>query len=215
LLLYPFITHNPDDELTHNPDDELTHNPDDELTHNPDDELTYNPDDELFLRSRSNIISISRQVFLFFYTIVVFVLLGYILFLGVFAFIPPQGFPLGAFVTSLLIIASFVLTRPTTYPSRNGQKFSHETWLFVNGVCTDRGWLERNCEMLAKTFGRKILGIHNRTFGPVFDGLECIIQRDFGYTTDDVRQLYAVAKQELRKEDNHKVVLIGHSQVRI
>ncbi|KAF9392342.1 hypothetical protein CPC16_003378 [Podila verticillata] len=66
--------------------------------------------------------------------------------------------------------------------------------------------------MLAKTFGRKIRGIHNRTFGPLFDGLECIIQRDFLYTTDDIRQLYAVTKQELLNEDNHKVVLIGHSQ---
>ncbi|KAF9373740.1 hypothetical protein CPB97_000350 [Podila verticillata] len=66
--------------------------------------------------------------------------------------------------------------------------------------------------MLAERFGRRITGIHNRTFGPVFDALECIIQRDFGYTTDDVRQLYAVTKRKLLNKDNHKVVLIGHSQ---
>lgn len=170
---------------------------------------------ELCLTRCSNIVSISLQVFLFFYAIVVFALSGYILFFGVFAFIPPQGFLLGAIVTSLLIVALFVLTRPVPYKSKKGVKFSHESWLFVNGVCTDRGWLELNCEMLAERFGRRITGIHNRTFGPVFDALECIIQRDFGYTTDDVRQLYAVTKRKLLNKDNHKVVLIGHSQVRI
>lgn len=177
--------------------------------------LPNNQFDELDLRRWSNIVSISRQVFLLFFAIVVFALSGCILFFGVFAFIPPLGFLLGAIITSLLIVASLLLTTSTTYSSKNGKKFPRESWLFVNGVCTDRGWLGLNCEMLAETFGRSILGIHNRTFGPVFDRLKGIILRAFGYTTDEVRQLYAVTKQELLDEDNRRVVLIGHSQVRI
>lgn len=113
------------------------------------------------------------------------------------------------------MIAWFVLTRRDRYPSRNGTRFTHESWLFVNGVITDRGWLELNCELLAKLFHRKIVGVHNRTFGAFFDLLECIIQRDFGYTTDDVRDLYAATKRELLREDNERVVLIAHSQVGI
>lgn len=171
--------------------------------------------DELNIWNWSNIVSLSRQVFLSFFAIVVFAVWGYTLFFGVFAFIPPQGFPLGVIIASLLIVTSFLLTRPILYQSENGKKFPHESWVFVNGICTDQRWLGLNCEMLAEKFGRKILGVHNRTFGPLFDGLESIIQRDFGYTTDDVRQLYAVTKQELLNKDNHKVVLIGHSQVRI
>lgn len=175
--------------------------------------FTHNPYHELYLWSGSNIFSISLQVFLFFYTIVVFVLLGIVLFFGALAFLPPQGYVLGVFATFLVMIAWFVLSRPGRYTSTNGSKFSRESWLFVNGVITDRGWLKLNCELLAKLFGRKIVGIHNRTFGPVFDLLECIIQRDFGYTTDDVRDLYAATKNELLNKENERVVLIGHSQV--
>ncbi|KAF9199864.1 hypothetical protein BGZ59_003654, partial [Podila verticillata] len=174
--------------------------------------FTHNPNHELYLLSGSNIVSISRQVFLFFYAFVLFALLGIVLFVGSFAFFPPQGFALGVFATLLVMIAWFVLTRSNRYTSTHGSEFNGESWLFVNGVITDRGWLELNCELLAKLFGRKIVGIHNRTFGPVFDLLECIIQRDFGYTTDDVRDLYAATKNELLDKKNKRVVLIAHSQ---
>ncbi|KAF9330385.1 hypothetical protein BG006_006679 [Podila minutissima] len=56
------------------------------------------------------------------------------------------------------------------------------------------------------------MGINNRTFGFILDIFECIIQRCFGYTTEDARQLYYSVQSELRKDDIHRVVLIAHSQ---
>ncbi|KAF9118336.1 hypothetical protein BGW39_001263 [Mortierella sp. 14UC] len=61
-------------------------------------------------------------------------------------------------------------------------------------------------------FGRRIVGINNRTFGFILDLFECIIQRCFGYTTKPARQLYAVMQLELRNPNNRRVVLIAHSQ---
>jgi hypothetical protein len=48
--------------------------------------------------------------------------------------------------------------------------------------------------------------------GIIFDVLECIIQRDLGYATTDVREEYAALVDILSKEHIHKVVLILHSQ---
>ncbi|KAF9119751.1 hypothetical protein BGX30_003646 [Mortierella sp. GBA39] len=90
-----------------------------------------------------------------------------------------------------------------------GTVFPHESWLFCNGICTGHTWLKLNCEVLAGTFGRRIVGINNRTFGFILDLFESIIQRCFGYTTNDARQLYAVAQRELRDPNNRRVVLIG------
>lgn len=102
-----------------------------------------------------------------------------------------------------------------TYTSRACVEFSGESWLYVNGVCCDQTWLALNCEALAAIFGRRVVGIYNRTYWFVFDLLECIIQRDLGYITDDVKRLYAITMRELLDANNKKVVLIAHSQVRI
>lgn len=42
--------------------------------------------------------------------------------------------------------------------------------------------------------------------------IQCLIERDFSYNTADVRQAYALVKEELMKSSNNKVVLIVHSQ---
>lgn len=48
--------------------------------------------------------------------------------------------------------------------------------------------------------------------GIVFDLIECLIQRDFSYATDDIRQSYALVKEALLDPECDKVVLILHSQ---
>jgi hypothetical protein len=48
--------------------------------------------------------------------------------------------------------------------------------------------------------------------GIIFDVLESIIQRDFGYATLDIRQAYSALITILNDKDIHKVVLILHSQ---
>lgn len=90
-------------------------------------------------------------------------------------------------------------------------------------------WLQNNIDQLSYTFGRKVTGIHNRTYvtysrtygtrtdpgssaGLIFDLTECLIQRCFTYATGDVRSAYRLIKKALFNPDCDKVVLILHSQ---
>lgn len=57
-----------------------------------------------------------------------------------------------------------------------------------------------------------MLGIHNTTTGIIFDVIECLIQRNFGYATGDVRLAYKVLKEKLYNPQYSKVVFILHSQ---
>lgn len=65
---------------------------------------------------------------------------------------------------------------------------------------------------MAITFKRPVLGIHNRTWGIIFDIVECLIQRNFSYATSDVRIAYKIVKNALYDPAKSKVVLILHSQ---
>ncbi|KAI9147784.1 alpha/beta-Hydrolase [Paramyrothecium foliicola] len=88
----------------------------------------------------------------------------------------------------------------------------HEQWIFLNGVAVGEHWLKSNLNRLALTFGRPILGIHNRTDGIIFDVIECLIQRNFTYATADVRVCYRLIKNVLYDPSKSKVVFILHSQ---
>ena len=72
--------------------------------------------------------------------------------------------------------------------------------------------MQSNLNRLALTFGRPILGIHNQTSGIIFDVVECLIQRNFGYATGDVRICFRLLKDILYDESKSKVVFILHSQ---
>ncbi|KAH7018109.1 uncharacterized protein B0I36DRAFT_354421 [Microdochium trichocladiopsis] len=88
----------------------------------------------------------------------------------------------------------------------------HEQWIFLNGVAAGEAWLVSNINRLALTFRRPVIGIHNRTSGILFDVVECLIQRNFGYATGDVREAYKVVKDKLYNPQYSKVVFILHSQ---
>ncbi|KAH0536899.1 hypothetical protein FGG08_006270 [Glutinoglossum americanum] len=57
-----------------------------------------------------------------------------------------------------------------------------------------------------------VTGIHNLTAGILFDVIQCLIERDFSYNTEDSRQAYRLVKDALRDPNNTKVVVILHSQ---
>lgn len=46
----------------------------------------------------------------------------------------------------------------------------------------------------------------------MFDLIQCLIQRDFSYATQDVRDAYAIVRASLLSSKYTKVVLIAHSQ---
>ncbi|KAI4119253.1 MAG: hypothetical protein LQ338_007304 [Usnochroma carphineum] len=87
-----------------------------------------------------------------------------------------------------------------------------ERWIFVNGICTGSSGLQQNIDRLAFLFGRKVIGIHNQSYGFISDVLECMQQRCLSYNTMDVRIAYEIVKVQLVDDSVKKVVLIGHSQ---
>ncbi|OCK80530.1 hypothetical protein K432DRAFT_382140 [Lepidopterella palustris CBS 459.81] len=91
-------------------------------------------------------------------------------------------------------------------------KHEEERWIFLNGVAVGRHWLQCNIDRLALTFRRPVLGVHNRTNGFIFDLIQCMIERNFCYPTEDVRTSYVQIKSALLDDKYKKVVLILHSQ---
>ncbi|GAB1317594.1 DUF676 domain-containing protein [Madurella fahalii] len=89
---------------------------------------------------------------------------------------------------------------------------AHEQWIYINGVAAGEHWMKSNLNRLAVTFKRPILGIHNKTAGILFDVIECLIQRNLGYATTDVRVCYSIIKKKLYNPQYSKVIFILHSQ---
>jgi hypothetical protein len=98
------------------------------------------------------------------------------------------------------------------YAAPNQKKFAHEQWIFLNGVACGEHWMKSCLDRLALTFGRPIIGVHNRTDGVIFDVVECLIQRNLGYATNDVRVCYRIIKEKLYNPQYSKIVFILHSQ---
>ncbi|KAL4891594.1 hypothetical protein BDV59DRAFT_66208 [Aspergillus ambiguus] len=97
-------------------------------------------------------------------------------------------------------------------PHTERPEHHREHWIFLNGVAVGRRWLQNSIDRLAYSFGRRVTGVHNRTYGMVFDIIECLVQRNFCYATQDIRDTYALAKKTLLDPKYDKVVLICHSQ---
>ncbi|KAF2674780.1 hypothetical protein BT63DRAFT_449774 [Microthyrium microscopicum] len=96
--------------------------------------------------------------------------------------------------------------------SRGYPNNDHEYWIFMNGVAVGKDWLQSNIDRLSLTFGRKVHGVHNPTDGIIFDLIQCLVQRNFTYATNDIREAYVSIKKALYEENVTKVVFILHSQ---
>ncbi|RMY33573.1 hypothetical protein D0866_05830 [Hortaea werneckii] len=92
------------------------------------------------------------------------------------------------------------------------ESHNKERWIFLNGVSVGSHWLQANIDRLALTFRRPVRGVHNPTAGIVFDLLQCLLERNFSYSTDDVRVAYRQIKDALVDSNYEKIVLILHSQ---
>ncbi|PWY90104.1 hypothetical protein BO70DRAFT_359089 [Aspergillus heteromorphus CBS 117.55] len=96
--------------------------------------------------------------------------------------------------------------------SRAWARHDDEYWIFLNGICVGKHWLQSNIDRISRTFHRPVVGVHNETSGVIFDIIQCLIQRSMLYATDDIRQCYVLIKKALYKPEVKKVVLILHSQ---
>ncbi|RMZ09998.1 hypothetical protein D0862_03410 [Hortaea werneckii] len=92
------------------------------------------------------------------------------------------------------------------------ESHNKERWIFLNGVSVGSHWLQANIDRLALTFRRPVRGVHNPTAGIVFDLAQCLLERNFSYSTDDVRVAYKQIKDALVDSNYEKIVLILHSQ---
>ncbi|KAI6813287.1 hypothetical protein KC332_g7206 [Hortaea werneckii] len=92
------------------------------------------------------------------------------------------------------------------------ESHNKERWIFLNGVAVGSHWLQANIDRLALTFRRPVRGVHNPTAGIVFDLAQCLLERNFSYSTDDVRVAYKQIKDALVDSNYDKIVLILHSQ---
>ncbi|KAJ4387890.1 hypothetical protein N0V93_008493 [Gnomoniopsis smithogilvyi] len=108
--------------------------------------------------------------------------------------------------------SEFIFHSDPQYAKPDQPRFAHEQWVFLNGVAVGSHWMKSNLNRLALTFGRPIVGIHNRTSGIVFDVIECLVQRSLSYATEDIRVCYRIMKEKLYDPRYSKVVFIVHSQ---
>jgi len=72
--------------------------------------------------------------------------------------------------------------------------------------------MQNNLNRLALTFKRPVLGVHNKTAGIIFDVVECLVQRNLGFATTDVRVCYRIIKEKLYNLQYSKVIFVLHSQ---
>lgn len=77
--------------------------------------------------------------------------------------------------------------------------------------------MQSNLDRLALTVRRPVRGIHNKTRGIIFDVVETIVQRTFGYATPDIRVVYAdivrlIEEEKAQLERYKKIILVLHSQ---
>ncbi|KAF9880093.1 hypothetical protein CkaCkLH20_02047 [Colletotrichum karsti] len=92
------------------------------------------------------------------------------------------------------------------------EQHKKEQWIFLNGVAVGQHWLRSNIDRISLTFHRRVIGVHNKTNGIIFDIIQCLLERCLYFGTSDTRACFALISEALLRPNNEKVVLILHSQ---
>ncbi|TDZ20115.1 hypothetical protein Cob_v007186 [Colletotrichum orbiculare MAFF 240422] len=92
------------------------------------------------------------------------------------------------------------------------QNHGNEQWIFLNGVAVGEHWLRSNIDRISLTFHRRVIGVHNKTAGIIFDLIQCLVERCLYFGTSDTRACFAVISESIMRPENEKVVLLLHSQ---
>lgn len=149
------------------------------------------------------------QVFLFLNSFFVLLLLGISLWV-----LPILTLPFIALQTQFLLFLQGPILIPPSASKKHPLPKGHEdeTFFFTNGIATSKSGAKLAIVKLQNLFGRPVYGIYNPTLGILDDLVECVLQRDLSYATEDLRKGYPQLKAALQDEKKKKVVLIGHSQ---
>ncbi|KAF5505182.1 hypothetical protein CGCS363_v004140 [Colletotrichum siamense] len=92
------------------------------------------------------------------------------------------------------------------------EEHNKEQWIFLNGVAVGQHWLRSNIDRISLTFHRRVIGVHNKTAGIIFDVIQCLLERCLYFGTSDTRACFALISEALMHPEKEKVVLILHSQ---
>jgi|GEM_PF-5808638 len=88
-----------------------------------------------------------------------------------------------------------------------------ESWMFLNGICTDMAVADINAASINALFGLPVLTqLHNQTHGAAIDLAECALGKGWLASTEAVWRLFPAFYSELLRPDISKVILLAHSQ---
>jgi hypothetical protein len=173
-------------------------------------------EDELCLLNPKNIISLFLHTILIFAQVLFCIALPGLLLIPIPVFAAAYLSGIALFLTLNFLFCKLLNGDGTPQISDTDlsafPRHDNECWVFINGVSVGRDWFQCNLNTLSLIFRRPIIGVHNITYGIIFDILECLIQRNACYATNDIRTGYAQAKKRILDEKNEKIVLIVHSQ---
>ncbi|KAK8162964.1 hypothetical protein BKA80DRAFT_274150 [Phyllosticta citrichinensis] len=169
------------------------------------------PDDETYLQ-RGNVVSLLWQVFLTLYQLVFILSLPLCFWMPLSAFLIYVGLSVLICVPIWMRVNGRKRLLKSDPRIASASRHRDEHWVFINGVAVGKYWLQANIDRLARIFRRQVTGVHNPTNGLIFDLIQCMIERNFSYSTQDVRDAYKVVKEALLDPSRKKIVLILHSQ---
>ncbi|WVW85150.1 hypothetical protein I302_107188 [Kwoniella bestiolae CBS 10118] len=152
-------------------------------------------------------------IFLQIFLVIVSILLTVLCLVSFFVGIPSPVIASLALATWLYGYNFILGKNRITYQNIPGEdKDDKEVWLLVNGIGTSKSGLQLILDTLYKQFGRRVIGVHNRTFGIWFDFVECMLQRDLLWNTTDTREGYNIISRHVADPTKEKIVLMAHSQ---
>jgi len=110
-----------------------------------------------------------------------------------------------------------LLFRPCTVlyqprPDRGAGPAPDESWMFINGICTDQDVARINAEYLVELFGRPLTILHDSTCGLIPDLIECAAGKGWGSLTAAGRLALHPLAAALLNPDKRRVVLLCHSR---
>jgi hypothetical protein len=90
--------------------------------------------------------------------------------------------------------------------------YQHESWMFINGICTDRDVAHINARYLVQLFGAPVTILYDSTCGLIPDLIECAAGKGWGSLTAAGRLALPPLVAALLNPEKSRVVLLCHSR---
>jgi len=124
----------------------------------------------------------------------------------------PFFFLMPFFIPLLVPFFLYYTGSSSTIISSTVNNYPHEKWFFTNSISVPHWWLQQNGRRIEQLFDRPVTLIHNRTFGLLFDLLDCILGRTYNFSNETIETSSRVLKEALVDVQIKKVVLLSHGK---